>query len=75
MPAQPTNLQIEYESEGFPATSGVVNGSSVLETSWDELIWAAVTVGRPNRQYVFKHGQASVYEALFRLSLVRMALQ
>jgi len=31
-------------------------------------------VGRPNRQYVFKHGQASVYEALFRLSLVRMAL-
>jgi hypothetical protein len=75
MPAKPTNLRIEYESEGFPATSGVANGSSVLQTSWDELIWAAVTVGRPNRQYVFKHGQASVYEALFRLSLVRMALQ
>ncbi|HAF16524.1 MAG TPA: hypothetical protein DCK93_13675 [Blastocatellia bacterium] len=70
-----SNLKIEYESEGFPASSGVTNGSSVLETSWDELIWAAVTVGRPNRQYVFKHGQASVYEALFRLSLVRMALQ
>lgn len=75
MPPKSPNLRIEYESEGFPTTSGVTNGSSVLETSWDELIWAAVTVGRPNRQYVFKHGQASVYEALFRLSLVRMALQ
>jgi hypothetical protein len=75
MPTKSTNLRIEYESEGFPTTSSVTNGSSVLETSWDELIWAAVTVGRPNRQYVFKHGQASVYEALFRLSLVRMALQ
>lgn len=70
-----SNLRIEYESEGFSKKSGVGNGPSVLETSWDELIWAAVTVGRPNRQYVFKHGKASMYEALFRLSLVRMALE
>ena len=53
----------------------LLNGHHTLTTSWDDLIWAAVTVGRPNRNYVFRHGTASAYEALFRLSLVRMALE
>ena len=34
-----------------------------------------LTVGRPNTAYVFTHGDASYHEALFRLSLVRMALE
>jgi len=68
-------LIIDYTSEGFPAGSPVTNGGAVLTTNWNELLWAAVTVGRPNRQYVFRHGNASMYEALFRLSLVRMALE
>jgi hypothetical protein len=68
-------LRIDYESEGFPASSTVANGQAVLDTSWNELIWSAITVGRPNRMYVFRHGAASVYEAIFRLSLVRMALE
>jgi len=68
-------IEIDYESEGFAAGGSVSNGSRVLVTSWDELLWAALTVGRPNRQYVFKHGKSSMYEALMRLSLVRMALE
>ncbi|MBM4300229.1 MAG: hypothetical protein FJ121_01680 [Deltaproteobacteria bacterium] len=70
-------IEIDYRSEGFdpPPASPVSNGNAVLSTSWDELLWAAVTVGRPNRQYVFRHGTASMYEALFRWSLVRMALE
>lgn len=68
-------LGIEYESEGFNPGCGVTNGISTLATSWDELLWAALTVGRPNRQYVFRHGNASMYEAMFRLSLVRMAVE
>lgn len=68
-------IEIDYRSEGFPPGSPVANGNAVLTTSWDELLWAAVTVGRPNRQYVFRHGTASMYEALFRWSLVRMALE
>ena len=36
---------------------------------------AALTIGRPNFQYVFRHGMASIYEAVFRVSLVRMALE
>jgi hypothetical protein len=43
--------------------------------SLDDLIWAAVTVGRPNRYYVFQHGRSSVFEIIFRASLVQMALE
>ncbi len=66
---------IGYISEDFPAGGPVANGLAVLTATWDDLLWAAVTVGRPNRNYVFIHGTASMYEALFRLSLVRMALE
>ncbi len=68
-------LKISYESEGFAANGQVANGVAELVTSWNEVLWAAVTVGRPNRQYVFQHGNASAYEALFRWSLTRMALE
>lgn len=68
-------LQIEFQSESFQVGAPVANGSGTLNTTWDELLWAALTVGRPNRQYVFRHGESSLYEALFRLSLVRMALE
>jgi hypothetical protein len=68
-------VEIDYESEDFLPTSTVSNGTSVLTTTWDDIIWAAVTVGRPNRGYVFRHGRASYYEALFRWSLTRMALE
>lgn len=68
-------IVIDYVSEGFSSGSGVKNGSSMLATSWDELLWSCLTVGRPNRQYVFKHGAASLHEALFRLSLLRMTLE
>jgi len=71
----PSQLGIDFKSQGFPAGSLVSNGLDVLNTTWDDLLWAAVTVGRPNRQYVFRHGDSSKYEALFRWSLTRMALE
>ncbi len=46
-----------------------------LAADWGDLLWAALTVGRPNTAYVLGHGDASYHEALFRLSLVRMALE
>jgi hypothetical protein len=66
---------IDYESQGFPAGAPVPNGHATIDVSWDDLLWAALTVGRPNRQAVFQHGRASRYEAAFRRSLVRMALE
>lgn len=73
--AKASGLKLQYESVDFPTASGVSNGYNELTTTWDEVLWAAVTVGRPNRQYVFQHGDASAYEALFRWSLTRMALE
>jgi hypothetical protein len=67
-------LRIPYLTEDFP-TGTVANGYAALSVTWDDILWAAVTVGRPNRHYVFRHGAASMYEALFRWSLVRMALE
>lgn len=67
-------LRIPYITEDFPAGT-VANGYAELSVKWDDVLWAAVTVGRPNRHYVFRHGAASMYEALFRWSLVRMALE
>lgn len=46
-----------------------------MDVDWDDLLWAAITVGRPNRFYVFRHGHSSAYEAIFRSSLVRMAVE
>jgi hypothetical protein len=68
-------IEIDYRSEGFPPGSPVANGNAVLTTSWNELLWAAVTVGRPSYFFVFRYGGPSRYEALFRWSLVRMALE
>lgn len=67
------SLAMPYTSARFPSSCGV--GSGTLSFSWDELLWAAITIGRPNTAYVFQHGEASIHEALFRLSLVRMALE
>jgi hypothetical protein len=65
---------IDYVSNSFP-TGTIPNGSGSLSVTWDDILWAAVTVGRPNRHFVRRHGVASEYEAIFRWSLVRMALE
>ena len=65
-------LEIRYTSHDFPSAS--IRSWGNLETNWGELLWAAITVGRPNTAYVFQHGDASYWEAVFRLSLVQMAL-
>ncbi len=67
-------LFIRYESEDFPHSSGM-GQLGRLTLTWDDILWAALTVGRPNRYYVFRHGAASGFEAIFRWSLVRMALE
>lgn len=68
-------LLIPFRSEDFPESSPVRNQFDYLEVTWSDILWAAMTVGRPNLHYVFKHGESSIYEILFRFSLMRMALQ
>jgi len=68
-------MEIEFTSEGFPSPGPVQNGGNVLSVTWNDLLWAAITVGRPNRHFVFQHGVSSLYEALFRASALRMSLE
>jgi hypothetical protein len=67
-------LKLPYISEAFPAGT-VVNGTRELAVSWPEILWAALTIGRPSIHHVAQHGITSLHEAIFRLSLVRMALE
>ena len=68
-------IKIQYNAEDFPANPHVTNGQGALTIEWDALLWAAITVGRPNRYHVFRHGLASMYEVIFRFSMVRLALE
>ena len=67
---------IPYVSEDFPGNPSLNSGGRTkeLSASWNELIKAALTVGRKNWTDVWQHGLNSAYEAIFRVSLVKMAL-
>ncbi len=69
-----TGLFLNYQNEGFPAAI-LPNAQLRLKVTWDDILWAAVTVGRPNVFHVFRYGNASIQEAIFRWSMMRMALQ
>ena len=68
-------MDIEFISEGFPSPGLVANGTDTLSVTWDDLLWSAITVGRPSRHFVFRYGTSSLYEALFRASALRMTLE
>jgi hypothetical protein len=67
-----TDFDIRYTSEDFPSSYPVSSGT--LSLNWNDLLWAALTIGRPNVAYVFQHGDASIHEALFRVFMVKTAL-
>lgn len=67
-------LSIDYDHDHFP-TRVLASIDRRLTTSWDDVLWAALTVGRPNIYHVFGFGNPSLHEAIFRLSMVRMALE
>ena len=67
------NLRIDYGGRDFPPIYSIKSGT--LSTTWNELLWAALTIGRPSTFHVFRYGQASFHEAIFRLALIRMAVE
>ena len=52
-------LRIDYRSRAFPASYSFRSGT--LSTSWDELLWAAITIGRPSTYHVFRSGEPSFH--------------
>jgi hypothetical protein len=74
VPIAPVGLRLPYTSEAFPSGS-IPNVGNELSVTWNEILWAALTIGRPSIHHVYQHGMASDYEAIFRISLIRMALE
>lgn len=66
-------LCIDYQSQSFPSSYSFRSGT--LGTSWNELLWAAITIGRPSTYHVFRYGEPSFHEAIFRLALIRLAIE
>lgn len=66
-------MRIHYTSLAFPSTYAF-SRTAWLNTTWDDVLWAALTIGRPSTYHILRHGPASFHEAIFRLSLIRMAL-
>ena len=67
---------IEYTSVDFPRSNTKVSSGTRCENfAWSDLIWAAITVGRRGWFDVIRHGTPSAYEILFRVCLLKTALQ
>jgi hypothetical protein len=61
-------INIPFDSYGFK--KHIVNGRSTLTIWPEDLLWAAVTVGRGNFRDVLAHGLHSQYEMIYRVSMV-----
>ena len=69
-----SSLLIPYQSDDFPRSLFKHSGPE-LEVDWSDLLWAASTVGRASWADVWRHRYSSGWEAIFRWSLVKMALE
>lgn len=65
-------IKIPFQGKDFPKN---FNAPRDITTSWSEIIHAAITVGRPSINAVVQHGTSSYFEAIFRASMVKMALK
>ena len=61
--------RIPLSACGFPQPLAVTLPNMFTVSALD-LFWAALTVGRPNLQAVFQHGQFSIDEAIWRIGMV-----
>ena len=63
--------RIRYTASQFPAALGApLAGSHVVDVSWSELLWAAISVGRAELQHIFQYGRYSAFEIVYRSALV-----
>ena len=75
-----TPVYIPYEAADFPPNSITGgNGRNSLPVTWGDILRAAITVGRPGRYCALRlrvgYPKRSLYEILFRWSLVMMSLE
>lgn len=59
-------LWISYEATDFPPASGL-NGDGSIHPTWDEVLWATMTVGKAQRD-VLRHGRYSSADLIHRIA-------
>lgn len=63
--------QIPYDSANFPAHFGKeLQGHNECSCTWSEIVWAALTVGKPDTSYLHRYGHYSFFERLYRAALL-----
>ncbi len=63
--------RIAYSSQGFPPEMGSrFSGEQALTCSWRDLVWAALTVGKPRASHIMRYGRYAWFECLYRASLL-----
>jgi hypothetical protein len=69
-------LAIPYIATGFPRTAASsLRGAHTLRVTWYDLIWAAVTVGKPGVGYLFAHGWHSISDIIVRTHTIYATLR
>jgi hypothetical protein len=66
LPPHQSTLQVSYEATDFPKNSGF-NGHGHLKLTWDEVLWATMTVGKTQRD-LLRYGRYSSADFVHRIA-------
>ena len=62
---------VRYQATGFPSEyPALAGGTPFLDATWPQIVHAALTVGRRGWLDLFRYGQHSVFEMVYRASLL-----
>ncbi len=62
---------ITYTAQGFPiAYGGALAGTFPLSVSWEEIIWAAISVGKAQLAHMTQYGVFSAFEFMYRAAII-----
>lgn len=68
-------MTLKLEARGFGPEYQHMNGDMDIATTWDELLHAAITVGRRGLRDVLAHGRYSTFEMHYRAAMLLANLQ
>lgn len=62
---------ITYVASSFGARWGAkLSGERQINVSWNEMVWAAITIGKPGITHLLTHGWHSISDIIVRSSTV-----
>ena len=61
---------IDYSAQDFSPQYTLLQGANQLNIEWNDVIWAALSVGKLGLDDLIAHGQFSVDEMRFRYYLI-----